>query len=66
MEIQIDLAVLLAVVLIFRLRPSAGPSSTGSVQITAVLVLIFGLLLAATDTGKLLLGAVGSVVGMLN
>lgn len=66
MEIQIDLAVLLAAVLIFRLRPGGGPSSPGSVQITAVLVLVFGLLLAATDTGKLLLGAVGNVVGMLN
>lgn len=66
MDITIDLAVLLAIVLFFRLRPSDQPRSSASVQVTAVLVLIFGLLLAGTDTGKVLLSGVGSLVSILD
>lgn len=65
MNIHIDLAVLLAIVLFFRLRPSDVPKSSGSVQVTAALMLIFGLLIAGTHTGEVLLGGVGSVVNML-
>jgi hypothetical protein len=66
MEIHIDLAVLLAIVLFFRLRPTGEPRSSGSVQVTAAIVLIFGLLLAGTETGRMLLGLVGEVAGMVN
>jgi len=66
MDVKIDLAVLLAIVLFFRLRPSEKPHTSGSVQLTAVLVLVLGLLLAGTGTGQVLLGGVGEVVGMLD
>lgn len=65
MEIHIDLAVLLAIILFFRLRPSGEPRSSGSVQATAVIVLIFGLLIAGTQTGKMLLGLVGDVMNAI-
>lgn len=66
MNIHIDLAVLLAIVLFFRLRPSGEPRSSGSVQVTAVLVLVFGLLIAGTNTGRIALDAVEGTVGMLS
>lgn len=66
MNLHIDLAVLLAVVLFFRLRPSEEPRSSGSVQVTAVLVLVFGLLIAGTGTGQVALDAVKGAVGMLS
>jgi len=66
MSIHVDLAVLLAVILFFRLRPSGGPSSATSVQVTAVLALVLGLLLIGTRTGEVLLGAVRAIVEMLN
>lgn len=65
MEINVDLAVLLAVILFFRLRPTGEPRSPGNVQVTAALVLVFGLLIASTNTGEMLLRAVGAVVEML-
>jgi hypothetical protein len=65
MNLHIDLAVLLAIVLFFRLRPSDEPRSSGSVQVTAVLVLVFGLLIAGTNTGQIALDAVKGTVGML-
>jgi hypothetical protein len=65
MQIHIDLALLLAVILFFRLRPSGKPRSSGDVQVTAALVLVLGLLLAGTRTGEILLGGVGEVVGLL-
>lgn len=65
MEIHIDLAVLIAIVLFFRLRPSDVPRTQGSVQVTAALVLIFGLLIAGTHTGEVLLGGVKGVAGMI-
>lgn len=65
MNIHIDLAVLLAIVLFFRLRPSEAPRSSGSVQVTAALVLIFGLLIAGTHTGEVLLEGVRGTVQML-
>jgi len=65
MNVHIDLAVLLAIVLFFRLRPSKEPRSSGSVQVTAVLVLVFGLLIAGTNTGQVTLDAVKGTVGML-
>lgn len=66
MNVKIDLAVLLAVILFFRLRPSGEPRTSGSVQITAAMVLVLGLLLAGTGTGEVLLGGVREVVGMLD
>jgi hypothetical protein len=65
MQIHIDLAVLIAVVLFFRLRPSDVPRSQGSVQVTAALVLIFGLLIAGTGTGEILLNGVRGVAAMI-
>jgi hypothetical protein len=65
MVISIDLAVLLAVILLFRLRPSGGPRSAGSVQATALLALVLGLLLVGTNTGEVLLSAVKTVMEML-
>lgn len=66
MSIHVDLAVLIAVILFFRLRPSGEPRSPGSVQATAVLALILGLLLVGTETGEVLLGAIGAITGMLS
>lgn len=66
MNVHIDLAVLLAIVLFFRLRPSKEPRSSGSVQVTAVLVLVFGLLIAGTNTGQVALDAVKGTIGMLS
>lgn len=67
MNVEINVAVLLAVILFFRLRaPSDKPKSPGSVQVTAALSLILGLLLVGTKVGEILLAGVQEVVAMLN
>lgn len=65
MQIHIDLAFLLMVVLFFRLRPKEAPRSVFDIQVTAFLTLVLGLLLAGTDLGRTVLNGVGEVVGML-
>lgn len=62
MNVTIDLAVLLAVVIFIRLRRRTEARSRNDELLTVVIVLVFGLLLAGTETGEMLLGGVGSVV----
>lgn len=66
MNLHIDLAVLLAVIIFFRLRRRTEARSKNDEMLTVGIVLVFGLLLAGTETGKALLFGVGGVVGMLN
>jgi len=61
-NVTIDLAVLLAVVIFIRLRRRTEARSRNDELLTVVIVLVFGLLLAGTETGEMLLGGVGSVV----
>lgn len=65
MEIHVDLAVLLAVVLVFRLRRRTEARSRGDEMVTAVLAITLGLLLMGTTTGTALLGAVQTVAQAL-
>lgn len=65
MILHIDLAVLLAVVIFFRLRRRTEARSRNDELATVVIVLVFGLLIANTETGHMLLGGVKSVAGML-
>lgn len=62
MNVTIDLAVLLAVVIFIRLRRRTEARSRNDELLTVVIVLVFGLLLAGTETGEMLLGGVGTVV----
>lgn len=62
MNVTIDLAVLLAVVIFIRLRRRTEARSRNDELLTVAIVLVFGLLLAGTETGKMLLGGVGGVV----
>lgn len=66
MQIHIDLAVLLAVIIFLRLRRKTEARSRNDEVLTVAIVLIFGLLIAGTETGRMLLGAVGEIVGMVN
>lgn len=66
MSVNINVAVLIAVILFFRLRsPSDKTRSPGSVQLTAALALILGVLLVGTKTGEILLAGIQGVVTML-
>lgn len=62
MNVTIDLAVLLAIVIFIRLRRRTEARSRNDELLTVVIVLVFGLLLAGTETGEMLLGGVGTVV----
>jgi hypothetical protein len=66
MEIHIDLAVLLAAIIFFRLRRRTEARSKGDEMLTVAIVLVFGLLLAGTHTGNVLLGLVGELAGSIN
>lgn len=66
MEIHVDLAVFLAVIIFFRLRRRTEARSKGDETLTVAIVLVFGLLIAGTHTGNVLLGLVGELVGAVN
>jgi hypothetical protein len=65
MRIHVDLALLLMVILFFRLKPREAPRSSSDITITAALVFVLGLMLAGTDFGRTVLSAVGEVVGAI-
>ncbi|MFE0472438.1 hypothetical protein ACFW2V_12575 [Streptomyces sp. NPDC058947] len=60
--LRIDLAVLLAVIVIVRLRRRTQARSRNDELLTVVIVLILGLLVAPTDFGQGVLNVVGQVV----
>lgn len=67
MIVTIDLAVLIVIVLYFRLYGKwHGPRSKVSVRFTALLALVLGLLLIGTSVGDFILSCVHQVVAMLN
>ena len=66
MEIHIDLAVLLAVIIFLRLRRRTESRSRNDEMLTVAIVLVFGLLIAGTHTGNVVLGLVGEIVGAVN
>ncbi|TGA88841.1 hypothetical protein [Streptomyces sp. MZ04] len=61
MVLTIDLAVLLAVVIVLRLRRRTQARSRNDEQLTVVIALVFGLLIAPTAFGQGILDAVGEV-----
>ncbi|MFG3254929.1 hypothetical protein [Streptomyces sp. NPDC048172] len=64
--LTINLAVLLAVVVVLRLRRRVQARSRGDQQLTVILALILGLLLAPTDFGQGILRATGRVVDQIS
>lgn len=66
MIVHIDLAVLLAVIIFFRLRRRTEARSRNDEVLTVATVLVFGLLIAGTGTGHAILSFVGEVVGAIN
>ncbi|MFE0136180.1 hypothetical protein ACFWY6_32130 [Streptomyces sp. NPDC059037] len=61
MVLTIDLAVLLAVVIVLRLRRRTQARSRNDEQLTVLVALVFGLLIAPTAFGQGILDAVGEV-----
>lgn len=61
MVLTIDLAVLLAVVIVLRLRRRTQARSRNDEQLTVLIALVFGLLIAPTTFGQGILNAVGEV-----
>lgn len=61
MEIHIDIAVLIAVILVIRLRRATEPRSRTDEMLTVVLAVTLGLLLVGTATGTALLGLVNGL-----
>ncbi len=66
MKIHIDLAVFLAVVILFRLRRRTESRSRNDEMLTVAIVLVFGLLIAGTRTGNAVLGFVGEIIRAMN
>lgn len=63
MILTINVAVLLAVVIIVRLRRRTEARSRFDEQLTVVIVLLFGVLIAPTDFGQGVLDVVEQVAG---
>ncbi len=61
MMLTIDVAVLLAVVLVLRLRRRVHARSRADQSTTVALALVFGLLIAPTSLGRGILDVVGQV-----
>ncbi|MDN3024667.1 hypothetical protein [Streptomyces sp. S.PB5] len=63
MILSVNVAVLLAVVIVLRLRRRTEARSRADERLTVGLVLVFGLLIAPTAFGQGVLDVVGQVVG---
>ncbi|MEU1474993.1 hypothetical protein [Streptomyces sp. NPDC005760] len=61
MELTIDVAVLLAVIIIVRLRRRTEPRSRNDEKLTVAIVLVFGILIAPTAFGHGVADVVGQV-----
>ncbi|MEU3738262.1 MULTISPECIES: hypothetical protein [unclassified Streptomyces] len=61
MVLTINLAVLLAVIIIVRLRRRTQARKRTDEQLTVVIVLVFGVLIAPTAFGQWILNAVGEL-----
>ncbi|AZM57729.1 hypothetical protein DMA15_16730 [Streptomyces sp. WAC 01529] len=61
MVLTINVAVLLAVVIILRLRRRTEARSRNDEQLTVVIVLVFGVLIAPTGFGQWILDVVGEL-----
>lgn len=62
MELHVDLAVLLAVIIIVRLRRRTQSRSRNDELLTVLIVLVFGVLIAGTSFGNAILTSVGQAV----
>lgn len=61
MELTIDVALLLAVIIVLRLRRRTEARSRNDEKLTVAIVLVFGILVAPTAFGQ----GVGDIVGQL-
>ncbi|MGJ5754332.1 hypothetical protein FB563_2499 [Streptomyces puniciscabiei] len=66
MVLSINVAVLLAVVIIVRLRRPTHARSRFDEKLTVVIVLVFGVLIAPTSFGQGILNAVGQLARSLS
>ncbi|QJS10785.1 hypothetical protein HKX69_15825 [Streptomyces argyrophyllae] len=66
MVLSINVAVLLAVVIIVRLRRRTHARSRFDEKLTVVIVLVFGVLIAPTSFGQGILNAVGQLARSLS
>ncbi len=66
MILSINVAVLLAVVIVVRLRRRTEARSRFDEKLTVVIVLVFGVLIAPTSFGQGVLNAVGQVARSLS
>ncbi|MCX4880041.1 MULTISPECIES: hypothetical protein [unclassified Streptomyces] len=61
MELTIDVAVLLAVIIVLRLGRRTEARSRNDEKLTVAIVLVFGILIAPTAFGQGVLGVVGQL-----
>ncbi|MEU0596226.1 hypothetical protein [Streptomyces ardesiacus] len=64
--LTINVAVLLAVIIIVRLRRRTHARSRNDEKLTVLIVLVFGILVAPTAFGQGVLGFVGQMVSGIN
>jgi hypothetical protein len=60
--LTINVAVLLAIVIVLRLRRATAARSRFDEKLTVAVVLVFGVLIAPTDFGRGVLSALGQLV----
>jgi hypothetical protein len=63
MIVTINVAVLLAVVIVLRLKRRTESRSRTDEKMTVLIVLVFGVLIAPTDFGQWLFSIVGQIIG---
>ncbi|MDI3388268.1 hypothetical protein QIS99_18960 [Streptomyces sp. B-S-A8] len=61
MELTINVAVLLAVVIVLRLRRRTEARSRKDEKLTVAIVLVFGILIAPTAFGRSILDVIGEI-----
>jgi hypothetical protein len=66
MIVTINVAVLLAVVILLRLKRRTESRSRTDEKMTVLIVLVFGVLIAPTDFGQWLFSIVGQIVGSVS